>query len=281
MEKKSHFIFQCILFLVFSFIFVLTSSCKSSTQSEPLNVEQTGVNTGGLSLVSNALPAWKAGQFGTVQLRATGGTAPYKWSLKKGSEMPYDFILTSDGVISGTAPLLPSDTPESISPPFTVVVTDSDGQQKEVQLNITILQPEIDSNTEEPNQVSEPASSIDTLTAKLTRSEGNEYYFDIEATGTATAPVGYEISIKLDGHSPDEQTSSWTQDGTIEFAKLVFRRDAGQPESITWKAVWHNYMVNQGQFDLQLNEATVQIELIDDENLYVDSQETSLRIQHP
>jgi hypothetical protein len=274
MVKKNYFILRCILFLVFSFIFVLLNNCKSSTQSKPLNIEQTGINTGGLSLVSNALPAWKAGQFGSVQLEATSGTPPYNWSLKKGSEMPKGFNLSHDGVISGTAPLLQSGTPRSISLPFIIVVTDSNGQQKEAQLNITIIQ-------EEPNLVSKPVSSIDTLTAKLTRSEGSEYYFDIEATGNVTAPVGYEISIRLEGHSPDEQTSYWTQYGTIEFSKLVFRRDAGQPESTNWKAVWHNYMINQGQFDLQLNGVTVRIELIDNEKLYVDSQEMSLRIQHP
>lgn len=250
----------------------------------------TGVNTGGLSPVGNALPAWQSGQFGAAQLNTEGGTPPCTWALKKGSEMPYGFTLTSDGLISGTAPLLSSGTTQSISPPFTAVVTDAAGQQKEVQLSITIVQSDTaggdtgeapGSASGDTQNLTSPAMSIDKIESRLTRTENTEYYFDIEATGTATAPVGYELSIKLEGHSPDVQTSPWNQGGAVEFAKLIFRREPGQPETINWQAVWHNYMINQGQFDSQLNSATVQTQLFYQKDDYIDFQEKSLIIPHP
>ncbi len=270
--------------ILFAVCLTLISGCNSKETNQPteiLRVEQTGINAGGILLVDNALPAWTEGQFGSVRLNTSGGTPPYSWTLKQGSEVPFGLTLSSDGTISGTPPLLSPGTSQSISPPFTVKVTDAAGQQKEVQLSITVLQ---EKDNEEGNPVNnEPSMSIDTINAKLTRTDNNntEYYFDIEASGTASAPVGYTLSIKLDGYSPDAQTSAWTQEGTKEFAKLLFRRENGQPESTDWTAIWHNFMINEGQFEVNLNTATVELQITGDTDYYIDFLEKPYPVPHP
>lgn len=85
------------------------------------------------------LPTGVSGQSYNAQaLEATGGTPPYKWTLKPGSIMPDGLKLAENGVIFGTAPVLTGGTTMRITPPFTVTVTDSAGQQQDLELRITI-----------------------------------------------------------------------------------------------------------------------------------------------
>jgi hypothetical protein len=63
-------------------------------------------------------PAYLDTAFST-QLTASGGIAPYKWTLKSGSSLPKGLTLASTGVISGKA------TVESTLETFDVTVTDS------------------------------------------------------------------------------------------------------------------------------------------------------------
>ena len=73
----------------------------------------------------------------TTTFSATGGTAPYSWSLA-GTYLPYGLSLSPSGVISGT--------PTGNSPgiyDFTIQLTDSSGQPagsaaRVVALNYTI-----------------------------------------------------------------------------------------------------------------------------------------------
>jgi large repetitive protein len=53
-----------------------------------------------------------------MPLVASGGTAPYKWSLTQGSSLPPGLSLSSDGVISGTPTMAGTYN-------FSIIVTDS------------------------------------------------------------------------------------------------------------------------------------------------------------
>lgn len=92
---------------------------------------------------------WAPGQYGERQLTASGGTAPYTWSAKPGS-LPDGFSLSSGGVLSGTAPLLPPATTRRIIGPFTVTVTDTKECKQDVDLSITITYPAPQINPPDP-----------------------------------------------------------------------------------------------------------------------------------
>ncbi|HIH22795.1 TPA: hypothetical protein HA238_03640 [Candidatus Micrarchaeota archaeon] len=91
-------------------------------------------------ITSVVLPAWVNGQFGSTTLEVAGGTPPYFWKLKKGSAMPFGFTLSTDGIIVGTGKLS-STSVESISPPFSVIVTDSSDppNKAEAELRIKVV----------------------------------------------------------------------------------------------------------------------------------------------
>ncbi|QLJ52775.1 MAG: hypothetical protein Sv326_0600 [Candidatus Fermentimicrarchaeum limneticum] len=86
---------------------------------------------------TTTLPMWTDGEFGWFSMTAAGGTLPYSWEIKKGSTLPTGFILRADGNLSGTGTLSPG-TVESISPPFTVRVSDSSNPQKKCEIELRI-----------------------------------------------------------------------------------------------------------------------------------------------
>ncbi len=120
------------IFLIGVLSIVAVSGCTDTNT----NIS-TGTN-GSLSAAA-ALPAWKELTYGSAALTATGGTPPYTCSLKEGSAMPEGFTLSDDCQISGQAPELPSGTTERMTPPFTVVVSDSDGTTVEVETGIKVV----------------------------------------------------------------------------------------------------------------------------------------------
>src|SRR5579862_7566541 len=70
-----------------------------------------------LQISTASLPNGQVGQAYRAPLSASGGTAPYAWSLSNGT-LPAGLMLSSDGVISGT-PTVSSGTS------FTIQVKDS------------------------------------------------------------------------------------------------------------------------------------------------------------
>jgi hypothetical protein len=128
---------------VLLFVCILTSGgCKQSNPAaNTIQVSPTGINQGGsgLSYVANPLPAWTAGQFGSVQLSASGGTPPYVWAQV--TALPPGFNISPAGVLAGTPDPLSSGTTKYITPSFTVSVTDVTGRTQQVELRVTIIQP--------------------------------------------------------------------------------------------------------------------------------------------
>ena len=85
-----------------------------------------------LSITTGAtLSRGRKGSSYSVTLRATGGTAPYRWSLASGSSLPSGLTLSSSGTISGTPTSTGSYT-------FTARVTDARYARQEKEFSLTI-----------------------------------------------------------------------------------------------------------------------------------------------
>ena len=98
----------------FSFTIKVTDS-KSASASASLSIKVSNLAI----TTASPLPAATVGTAYSVQLAATGGTAPYQWSLATGSTLPAGLTLSSTGLLSGTPTLGGTDT-------FGVTVTDSE-----------------------------------------------------------------------------------------------------------------------------------------------------------
>ena len=87
-------------------------------------------SAGGLRITTSGIPAATSGAAYSTTLSATGGTAPYTWSIASGSLPAGLSINASTGVISGT-------TSGAISTNFTVRVTDSAADTRDVVLGFS------------------------------------------------------------------------------------------------------------------------------------------------
>jgi len=123
-------------------IFASGGCSAGAAITSPPAVTLSPTATAPLGYVNNPLPTWTGGKFNAALLQASGGISPYSWTLKEGSALPDGFTLYTDGKFTGTPPLLSAGTTQFITPPFTIILSDSAGNQVEVELNISIVQPE-------------------------------------------------------------------------------------------------------------------------------------------
>ena len=84
-----------------------------------------------LAIVTSALPSADVSVPYSTSLSATGGVAPYKWSLSSGSLPSAIQLQTSSGIITGTAAL-------TGSYPFTTKVTDAAGHSATAAFTLTV-----------------------------------------------------------------------------------------------------------------------------------------------
>lgn len=171
--------------------FMLSTNNKTNLSTKPISLQpvQVGMNGAGLFYTtSTVLPAWISGQNGSATLTATGGTPPYRCSVKQGSTMPTGFSISSDCIISGSS-TLPSGTPMRITPPFTVTMSDSavPPASKDMGLNITIVQPS--PKIAPVNGTCEQNKPCNITIA--TASGGTQpYYFTSDSFATGAPPMG-------------------------------------------------------------------------------------------
>ncbi len=90
----------------------------SGSASTILTLTVTGTGTP-LSITTTTLPAGTVGSLYSAQLAASGGVAPYTWSITTGA-LPAGLVVNGAGVISGTPT-------SAASTSFTVMVKDSSG----------------------------------------------------------------------------------------------------------------------------------------------------------
>ncbi len=118
---------------------------------------------GFVTITTTSLPAGYVGIFYDAQLMATGGTAPYTWSLTSGTLPPGLSLTASTGVISGT----PTTTG---SFPITVQVSDSENPQVTATAAFTIT--------------INPTPALQVTTSTLPAGANGTYYTDtLTATG--------------------------------------------------------------------------------------------------
>ncbi|MCX6741640.1 MAG: Ig domain-containing protein [Candidatus Pacearchaeota archaeon] len=112
-----------ILFLAVLISVIFISGCGVNNQS-------------GVQITSNVIPEWTEGQPGSFQLNASGGTLPYQCEITSGALPPWATL--NNCVISGTAPLLAGGSAQSISPPFTIKISDASGKSVSKEFTITV-----------------------------------------------------------------------------------------------------------------------------------------------
>jgi hypothetical protein len=90
------------------------------------------VNPAPLVITTTSLPAVTAGTAYSQQLRTTGGTGPYTWTLASGT-LPAGLTLTANGLLSGTPA-----TPGTYSVTMTAADGQSPAQTVQQQLTLTV-----------------------------------------------------------------------------------------------------------------------------------------------
>jgi hypothetical protein len=150
----------------------VTDSSSPTPQVASASVTFTIENALKLAVTSTALPLATQGTSYAATLQASGGIAPYTWSLYSGS-LPAGLSLGSDGVISGTP------TGHGTSG-FTVQVTDSNSTSATARLHFSFL-------------VNKAAPLAITTTGALdTASQGSSYFEQLGADG-GVAPYTWTL----------------------------------------------------------------------------------------
>lgn len=114
---------------------ILLTAC--ATQQK--NASSTASAAGSLQITTKELPIWEAPGSATYKLEIAGGAPPYSFLLAPGSQLPEGFNIGPDGTIGGLARLTPG-TSNSVSPPFTIIVTDSAGATAQATFTIRLTE---------------------------------------------------------------------------------------------------------------------------------------------
>ncbi|MBL8222077.1 MAG: putative Ig domain-containing protein, partial [Bryobacterales bacterium] len=112
--------------------FVIRLRDSTGAQAEKLFSISIAATSGGPAITTSALPNANPSVPYSQTLTASGGTAPYTWSIT-GGILPSGFTLSSQGVLSGTA-----NQGQIGAYPITVQVTDAGGQSATRQLQLTV-----------------------------------------------------------------------------------------------------------------------------------------------
>jgi len=103
------------------------------TFQNPLLLNAVSAPTGNLTITTAALPAGSVGAAYSQTLQATGGSAPYTWTVISGS-LPPPLTLSLNGMVSGTPA-------SATTGNLTVRVTDANNLSATVDLSLTITSP--------------------------------------------------------------------------------------------------------------------------------------------
>ncbi len=166
--------------LVVLMIAQLVSGCAAVTSSG----SHSGTQPTALSITSGSIPSAKVQTAYSATLTATGGTAPYNWSLASGS-LPAGLLLSGSGGISGTAS-------QAGSSSFTVQVTDSSSpvQKATKPLSITVMAGAL---SVQITTTSVPSGQVGTAYATTFAATGGTTPYNWSIS-SGTLPVGLTLS---------------------------------------------------------------------------------------
>ncbi len=111
----------------FTFTLKVTDSSGASAASPSLSIKVSN-----LAITNTSpLPAASINTAYSLPFAASGGTAPYQWSVASGSTLPAGLALSSTGLLSGTPTIQGTDT-------FGVTVTDSESPAASLTANFSL-----------------------------------------------------------------------------------------------------------------------------------------------
>ncbi|MCX6777570.1 MAG: hypothetical protein NT157_01665 [Candidatus Micrarchaeota archaeon] len=202
---------------------LLLSGCASN----PGTPEKAG---GNLTITPNTLPKWISGRAGSADLApmVSKGTPPYSCSLTAGSVLPNGLVLDSNCTISGTHTLAPG-TPEELSPPFTVRVSDSSQPQLFAEVKLAII-----TVVEKPELI--PVDGACTAgqycRTQVARAQGGtpEYVFSSGSFADGAPPMG--MSVGTDGFLVGTPKDEGTFTFSVCVADSVRASDCGDSHVI-------------------------------------------------
>ena len=118
------------------------TACKSTkitvAKTAP-TAKPTPTPTSTLRVTTNELPAAISGQNYSATIVAVGGRGARFCNLQRGSSLPTGYAIVPDTcIISGRGAILSEGTTRTISPPFTITVTDSAVPPASVNVTLTI-----------------------------------------------------------------------------------------------------------------------------------------------
>lgn len=185
---------------------VRDSGSPAQTASAQMTI---GISAAPLAITASALPSVNVGAAYSQTLQATGGTAPYQWSVTSG-QLPAGLTLVrSTGTISGT----PSAAGTAI---FTATATDSSNPVQTASLVMSVLvnpaQSTLASVT--PLSVLVPASATGTVGTAFTQSLGvsggtGPYTWSI-ASGSLPAGLGLSSAGVISGTPASGSNGSYS-----------------------------------------------------------------------
>ena len=200
-----------------TFAFTATASdAKNATAAKSLSI-LVGAASQPLSITTSSLPAGTVGQTYTATLTASGGNAPYTWSVSGGGLPPGLSLASASGAITGT--------PNSAGTfAFTATATDSKGATAAGSLHILVA------TTGQPLSI--------TTTNLPSGTSGTAYTATVQASGGKT-PYGWSIAsgalpagINLNASS-GAISGTPTQSGS--FSVTIRAQDSSSPVQTTSK----------------------------------------------
>ena len=178
MKKESAIKFKN-LFIFLILLAIVVIGCNQTTSPQPPKTTFQPV-------------AWLSGQPGAVNFTPTEGNGPFQCAITAGN-LPQGFVF-NNCVISGTAPVLTGGTTKSISPSFTITITNVAGQQQTLGYNILTVAslPEIIFN--EPGACIVNQKCDVNLIARVNGGT-SPYHFQSDTFRNGAPPMGMIVDI--------------------------------------------------------------------------------------
>ncbi len=157
----------------FALTIKLTDSTKPKHEAATAPITITIGKNPPLTITKQALPLATQGIGYLANLHATGGTAPYSWTLPTGAALPAGLFLDSSGDIGGTP------TGKG-TPSFTVAVTDSGAHPVTAKLRIRLT--------------IEPGAPLSVTSTQLEPASQNNFYDETLSAVGGAGPYTWSMS---------------------------------------------------------------------------------------
>ncbi|HUC56869.1 MAG TPA: Ig domain-containing protein, partial [Streptosporangiaceae bacterium] len=204
----------------FALTIKVTDSTKPAHETATVPITITIAKNPPLAVTKPALPLATQGIPYLTTLMATGGTAPYYWTVASGS-LPAGLYLGSSGEISGTPTGKGAQS-------FTVAVTDSAAHPVTAKLRITLT--------------IEPGSPLSVTSTQLDPATENYFYYESLSAVGGVAPYTWTmskgklppgLSLESDGYIEGSPTTFGTFSFTLKATDSATPKPTSVKQSLT------------------------------------------------